>query len=271
MPRRVWLFIAALTASCGQPTSTPQGPNDPEFVALCTDDFQCPSGQFCVAGACAAERPVRPTPDAGFADSGVTEGRDAGFRDAGTTRPRDAGMAPPRDAGVRDAGSTTGPTIDLSGWSVVNYEHDPPIQSLVFPAGTVLEPGQHLLLVRGVDRIVFEEELAVSLGNAIFIRTDARSNGIPIVNGGESWAVVDDTGTIVDGPTIVGGEGYSYRRRNTGDASDMSNWVVGGEVDDIPGSTLLPSSGVGVRIAQWSDESGTGRYVYEYVELYYAP
>lgn len=270
MRRATWLSLVWCVA-CSPANPAPGDGTDPiETVRLCTSNADCAGDARCENGLCTTEPPhdagtlviTRDAgrPDAGHVDAGV---RDAGFRDAGAP---DAGF---RDAGTPDSG-VVHPPIDISGWRVENREHDPVIQAFVVPDGTQLAPGQHLLLVRGVDRLTFENDVGLDLGVHHFIRTDAQSNGVPIVNGGESWALVDASGTTVDGPTIPGVVAASYRRKDPGDAQDLDHWVVAGELDDVPGSTLMTSS-QGVRICQWSDDSSTGRYVFEYVELCYAP
>lgn len=167
---------------------------------------------------------------------------------------------------------SSGEAIDLGGFLLENREHEPPTQVGVIPGGTVLEPGQHLVIARDADRAAFEAYWGVSLDErVIFLNAQAGNSGVPIVNGGERWALVSPLGTDVDGVTIEGAQGAAYRRVSPSGPGSPASWQEADATLAVPGHTMLPSSGVGLAIAQWSDAPGSGSYVYEFVELYYAP
>lgn len=192
----------------------------------------------------------------------------------GTCTPNAASEPGPGEPPVEDPVSPgpSGDAIDLGGFVLENRENDPPSQVGVLPAGTTLSPGQHLVVGRDADRAAFEAHWGVTLGDdVVYLNAQAGSSGVPIVNGGERWALVSPVGTTVDGVTIAGGKDNAYRRVSAGGASDAASWSEADAAGAAPGQTSLPSSGVGLVVAQWSDAPGPGNYVYEFVELYYAP
>jgi hypothetical protein len=65
--------------------------------------------------------------------------------------------------------------------------------------------------------------------------------------------------------------GLSYRRNNPGDPSNQpSSWTSGtANTTATPGSGTGTRSTAGVVIYEFSDATGVGNYIYEFVELYY--
>ena len=167
---------------------------------------------------------------------------------------------------------STGTPIELGGFVLENREHDPATQVGRIPDGTRLVPGQHLVIAREAEREEFEAFWEISLGDdVVFLNAQAGTSGIPIVNGGERWALLSPLGSVVDGVTIAGRQGTAYRRVSVGNADSAAAWENADANLAVPGSTLLPSVGVGLVVAQWSDAPGSGTFAYEFVELYYAP
>jgi hypothetical protein len=172
-----------------------------------------------------------------------------------------------------DAGpAPVGEPLELGGFVVENREHSPPTQVGVLPAGTRLTPGQRLIIARNAARGAFESFWGVSLGSdVVFLNAEVGNSGVPIVNGGESWALVSPLGTVVDGPTMAGQSGTAYRRINGGAASAAGTWSDAPAEDAAPGAASPPALGPGLQVSQWSDATGSGSFIYEFVELVYAP
>jgi len=165
-----------------------------------------------------------------------------------------------------------GDLLDLGGYVVENREDTPPSQVTELPAGTSLAPGQVLIIGRDAERAEFEAAWGVTLGSDVaYLTTHATTNGVPIINSGERWALVDPAGDLADGITITGGKNKSYQRISPSDASADSSWQVLDDYDASPGSTSLPTAGVGLVISEWSDNHDAGMYPFEFIEIYYAP
>ena len=211
-------------------------------------------------------------PDAAARDAAAPDAfaPDASARDASAPDATlDAGV--PIDASVLDAGAPldagTPQPLDLSGWVLVNTEDQPPTQTYTFPAGTTLRRGEVLLVVRDASRAEVEAEWGRSLASSVVVlRAGARTRGAPIINGGERWALRDATGTTVDGPTAAGLAGFVYQR-TAATPGVATSWSERPELASTPGVADGPALAPGVWITEWADASGSGRFVFEYIEL----
>jgi hypothetical protein len=268
---RSWLWVLIVAAACGDrapvapvvtfPERSPP-PKGPEV--LCESSLQCGGGKVCLAGICA----LAPEPDAGVIE-------DAGFEDA-TPIVEDAEVAE-ADATITDSGfdagvsldatptdRTTGPSYDLSGCVLVNLEV-PTSQRFEIPAGTMLRPGEVLILVRSATRAELEAELGPLPTTTQVISTGATSVGAPIINGNESFALEAPDGRMLDETTTVGRAGFDYQRDATG------AFVEGPEDAATPGIAPAGLSSPTPMITEWTDRSGTGQFRFELVEISYQP
>jgi len=294
MRARAWSWIAALALGCSAPSPPP---------GACLLSNDCAPDEVCVSGRCVVPdnggpRDATPGPSAGDAAPVVLDAspRDAdaaqasfdalpGGADAlpsapdASTPAHDAGLfvpdagrvvpdggVPAADASASDAGRADGGRrIDLSGWVLSNSEA-PATQLVTLPQGTVVEAGQVLLIVRAAVRAELEADLGAALpSSVVVISSDARTRGAPIINGGEQWTLSDASGAIVDGPTILGSEGRSYHRLGA-DPGASSSWSDLADTSRTPGITEA-TLGSSPWISEWSDALGTGRFVFEYVEI----
>jgi len=196
-------------------------------------------------------------PDSGVtaADSGVTAA------DSGVTA---------ADSGTSDAGVVaTSTELELGGYVLENAEHLPARQRFEIPSGTLLRANEVLIIVRGATRADFESALGMTLGSDVrFINAESGNADAPIINGGEQWQLVDPSGAIIDGPTMPGDRNRAYVRVGA-DASDPSSWADTVDTAATPGPRPAVTSGP--YIGGWSDASGSGRYVFEFVEIHYGP
>ncbi len=259
----------------------------------CTAKAECPAGEVCLEGSCAlppdecassAHCPGTTLCD-GFSrtcfdpdftgcltanDCTQEPGCDDGCTcDDGDCVPDSTGGDAGNPTG-NDAGATPGGSLDLGGYVLENRENDPPQQATILPNGTSLSAGQVLVIARAVSKSDFENEWGTLPSNAKFLNANIEGSGVPIVNGGEKFAVRSRTGTTIDGPTISGSTGMSYQRTDDGDANDDGSWTESADADATPGTIEIASSHVGLVITEWSDSSGGG-YEYEFIELAYLP
>lgn len=256
------------TGVCGEPTGACAGPDqcldgfvcdgftrtcvDPNAGA-CTTDSDCEGTQGCENGcSCAPGGMCTPnvvtTPDAGNTGGGTDAGNTGGGTDAGHT----------------------GGSIDLGGYVLENRESNHG-QDYEFPAGVTVRPGQVIVLARYATTREFEEAWNTTLPNDVIYLTNDSDNAAPVVNGGESWALIAPSGGVADGETIEGSKNKSYRRVLLGSASDQDRWAEGGENDATPGHADVSGSGAGLIISEWSDKAGGGNYIYEFIEFVYLP
>lgn len=102
--------------------------------------------------------------------------------------------------------------------------------------------------------------------SVVFINTQGN---FPVINGDETFVLISVQGDTVDGPTIPMSSGVSLQRIHGNTAGDPSSWIVVPDTLASPGSANMFSGPAGLWITEISDASGTGNYVYEFLELAY--
>lgn len=172
-----------------------------------------------------------------------TEGTDGSDGESGSST---TAVEPPADA------------LDLSGWRVVQTSSE---RTFTLPAGTVLPAGAVLVLGRDSSRGAFEQHWGALAEDALYVDTEDR---FPAINGDETFSLLDPADTLIDGPTPAMASGGAMTRT---DVSAAGSWTSAGEGTATPGVGHEFSGSAGVFITEVSDASGTGAYVYEFIEL----
>ena len=163
-----------------------------------------------------------------------------------------------------------GNSLDISGFVLENRQNDPVSQAAVFPSGTTVFAGHLIVIGRSATKSEFEGFWGPLPNTVLYLNGNAGTSGVPIINGDETWALLDQNGGVVDGPTIVGASGKCYQRTDAGSAGTASHWSVQADSQATPGSTSL-GAGSGLKISEWSDASGNGNFKFEFIELSYQP
>jgi len=164
-------------------------------------------------------------------------------------------------------------TIDISAWII---QQQSSTRSFQIPPGTVLAKGDYFVLGRNSTKSQFEANWGVTLGeNVIYAASsDTQSTEVPTINGGETYELRDPFGVTQDGPTIAVDSSLRQNLQRTPGtpAGQTSSW----NVQTSPNTAANPGSGIsasaannGIYISEFSDRTGAGNYVYEFVELYY--
>ena len=166
--------------------------------------------------------------------------------------------------------------LDISGWTL---EQEEKTKTFVFPEGTTLLPDTYVVVGRKADEVAFTEAW---LGpNGVF------SEGVQYFNAGDGFLVInssakgillkDADGNLVDGPTLDIASGKTHQRIvPLGPSQDDASWESesagspGLQSPATPGDGQpMPAQTSGIYISEVSDASGSGNYIYEFVELYY--
>ena len=160
---------------------------------------------------------------------------------------------------VSNGGGGSG--ADVSGWTVTQANAT---YNYVLPAGTVIPDEGYLVLARQATQAQFESFWGVALGaNVVFLNTNG---GMPVINGDENYTLSNAGSVVVDGPTMS--MPTSAARSIQRNDPCTSAWTSVLESSANPGSGAAAGCGGGVRINEFSDASGTGNYIYEYIELH---
>lgn len=155
--------------------------------------------------------------------------------------------------------------ININGYDLVQAE-----STQTFTFGDItLESGDWVIVGRNATQAEFETFWGVTLPSDVtYINSE---NSIPMINGDETFTLLDASDGTVDGPTVALVSGESVRRNNTSDpAGDETSWTRGdANTTATPGEASGVKSSSGLVITEFSDATGTGNYVYEFVEIYY--
>lgn len=138
--------------------------------------------------------------------------------------------------------------------------------------GTRVPRGGVLIIARDASRAEFEDHWGITLGaNVVFLKSGNPNSGIPVINNNEQWSIFNRSNQREDGPTLVGGTAKSYKRIRVGNPSSEASWEITPESAATPGVTDLAPTDRGVLVSEWSDASGGGDYIYEFIEIYVNP
>ena len=159
---------------------------------------------------------------------------------------------------------TQGGAYNLDGWVLIQENSH---REFYFDNVSIL-PGSYVIIARNCTRSQFESFWGVQLPDEVVFLNGG--NSFPVINGSENYTLVNAVGDTADGPTISMSSGYSIQRVSPLDpASSPSSWDV------VPDSLATPGSGANtanshkIVINEASDASGSGNYIYEFVELFY--
>ncbi len=161
-------------------------------------------------------------------------------------------------------GNATGTSV--GGWRIVQANST---LTYTIPAGTVLPANGYLVVGRNATKAAFETYWKTTLGtNVVYL---SGGDLFPQINGSESFTLYNASGTKVDGKTVAmsAAAGQSLRRKDPClAAGKTTSWTIGADANGTPGSGAGAGCAAGVKINEFSDASGTGNYVYEFVELH---
>ncbi len=164
-------------------------------------------------------------------------------------------------SGSTSAGSTTtdasADEVDLSGYQVVQTSSS---RTFTIPDGTLVAPGTVIVIGRDASRGAFEQHWGALPGDVVYLDAE---DGFPAVNGEETYTLRDPGGSAVDGPTPPLQSGDVLHRT---DLSGGLSWTLMAEGNADPGLGLMEGAS-GVYLTEASDATGTGNFIYEYVEL----
>jgi hypothetical protein len=175
-----------------------------------------------------------------------------------------------------------GDGVDLSGYVLEQAEFG---KTFTIPEGTKVPVGGSLIIGRKAEKDAFMTFWGITDDSGF---TYINSNDkFPSLNGDETYAITDGTGTVWDGPSVMMEVGFNYQRTDAkAPSSEATSWVVTNilaETEDpmtgdmvtstladvaTPGSsTTTGPANSPVVITEISDAVGNNNYVYEFIEI----
>jgi len=156
---------------------------------------------------------------------------------------------------------------DIGGYEIEQLHSD---QNYTLAGGTEIAGGGYLVLGRNADQAAFETHWGVTFGSDVtYINS---GNTLPMINGGEQYRVKDSSSVAVDGwtPLSINPKNNTIQRTNAAsDATLAASWSVQSDANATPGSGGNGPGSAGLVISEFADATGTGNYIYEFIELYY--
>ncbi|HEX6087195.1 MAG TPA: Ig-like domain-containing protein [Thermoanaerobaculia bacterium] len=154
-----------------------------------------------------------------------------------------------------------GISADVSGWKITQANAT---GQYVLPAGTTIPADGYLVVARQADKAAFQSYWGVTLGSNV---TFVNSNGaMPVINGDENFSLYNAANALVDGPSAS--QPVSAARAMQRVDPCGTSWNSALESAANAGSGAGAGCGGGVKLNEHADASGTGNYVYEFIELH---
>lgn len=152
--------------------------------------------------------------------------------------------------------------VDLSGYVL---QQTNAAYTFTLPPGTILERDDLIIVARDATQAEFEAHWGVTLPARVTYFNS--QGGFPSINGDETYSVLSDLGSAVDGPSIVLDVGQSAQRLED-ETGTPGSWSLAASEMAVPGTSVsLQAETPAPFLAAYSDALGPGNYVYEFVEL----
>ncbi|HEX7154983.1 MAG TPA: hypothetical protein VF618_26135 [Thermoanaerobaculia bacterium] len=154
---------------------------------------------------------------------------------------------------------------DIGGWKLVQANA---LLNYTIPTGTIIPSKGYVIVGRNATKAQFQAFWGVTLAsNVVYINS---ADGMPQMNGDETYTLKDAASVTIDGPTYANdaAAGDSLQRANCGAVGTAGTWTKVAWGSATPGSGGITPCGKGVFITEFSDALGTGNYVYEFIELF---
>jgi hypothetical protein len=154
-----------------------------------------------------------------------------------------------------------GTSADVSGWKVTQANA---AGQYILPAGTTIPADGYLVIARQADKAAFQTYWGVTLGaNVTFLNS---GGAMPVINGDENFSLFNAANALVDGPTPSQPVAAARTVQRVDPCGTTWNTLV--ETSANAGSGAGAGCGGGVKLNEHADASGTGNFIYEFVELH---
>jgi len=160
---------------------------------------------------------------------------------------------------------SNGLPVNVGGWTITQANAT---LTYTIPAGTTIPSKGYLIIARNATKSAFQTFWARTLAaNVIYINS---ADTMPQINGSETYTLRNSSGTVIEGATVAmdTSGGFSFQRATCGAIGTLSSWSHVVSTSGTPGSGGLATCNRGAFINEFSDATGTGNYVYEFIEIF---
>lgn len=158
-------------------------------------------------------------------------------------------------------------TLNIGGWVVTQANST---ANYTIPAGTTIPANGYVVIGRNATKAAFETFWGLTLPAGVVYLNGADT--MPVINGSETYTLKNASGTTTDGVTIAmpSAAGRTLQRINPCTAANVtSNWSNVATTSRNPGSGAGAGCAKGMVINEFSDATGTGNFIYEFIELHW--
>jgi hypothetical protein len=154
-----------------------------------------------------------------------------------------------------------GTAANVGGWKIAQanatFEY-------ILPAGMTIPTDGYLVVARQADQAAFQTYWGVTLGaNVTFLNS---AGALPVINGDETYSLYNASSVLVDGPSAAQPTTAARSVQRVDPCG--ATWSTVLESSANAGSGAGVGCGGGVKLNEHSDASGTGNFIYEFVELH---
>lgn len=163
-----------------------------------------------------------------------------------------------------------GTPINMTGYILRQFNSS---ATFTFPSGTQLLPQQTLIVARNSDKAAFQTFWNTTLGDSVvFINGLGSGTEFPLINGAETFSLSNASNVQIDpsGSGDVPEDGLAANNRAYRVLVNATVFQSAASTTATPGNPEVTSIGLGnLVITEVSDATGSGNFIYEYVEIYY--
>ncbi len=166
------------------------------------------------------------------------------------------------------SGGGGGVSVNVGGWKLTQANAT---FTYTIPTGTTIPAGGYLVIGRNATKSAFETFWRGGTplpSNTVYLNS---ADTMPVINGSETYALNNASGTLIDGTTIAmpSAAGSTVQRKDPCLAAGTStSWTTTASSNGTPGSGAGTGCAKGVVINEFSDALGTNNFVYEFIELH---
>lgn len=164
-------------------------------------------------------------------------------------------------------GGGGGGSLNIGGYTLTQANST---SNYTIPTGTTIPANGYVVIGRNATKAAFQTFWGVTLPAAVVYLNAADT--MPVINGSETYTLKNASGTVIDGATVAmpSAAAKTLQRINPCTAANVaSNWSTLATSSATPGSGAGAGCAKGLVINEFADATGSGNFVYEFLELHW--
>jgi len=162
--------------------------------------------------------------------------------------------------------NTCNPSLNIGGYKLTQANST---YNYTIPSGTTIPSNGYVVIGRNASKAAFESFWGTLPAGVVYLNS---GNVMPVINGSETYTLKNASSTTIDGATVAMPSAAlkTLQRINPCTAANVaSNWNTLATTSGNPGSGAGSGCAKGLVINEFADASGSGNYIYEFIELHW--